>query len=97
MNSYGDGCMMCTIKSQITGIFWYLAIKYTYFMLRNIQQNSYNWMINNLGNPENLALEESSSKTGSFAYHQKNAPSMKQVDHKDMIKRASNSSVHQPL
>jgi len=46
-------------------------------------------MSNNLKNSGNLAVKDSSTKIGNFAFHHKTASSMKQADHRDMFKKAS--------
>jgi hypothetical protein len=49
---------------------------------------SLNPNIEQSGNSDNLALEENSSKTGSFASYQKKASSMKLADFWDKFKKA---------
>jgi hypothetical protein len=60
--------------------------RYGYFTIRIVQQGFCNPVSNNLG-----FVEESGSKTGSFAFYQKKASSLKQSDHRGMFKTTSNS------
>ena len=53
---------------------------------KQVQQNSLNLTSDN---PDNPALEESSSKTGRFAFYQKKASSMNWTDIRDMFKKVS--------
>ena len=50
-----------------------------------IEQNSCNLSL------DNPALEKNSTKTGSFAFYQRKALSLKQVDLRDMFKKSSRS------
>jgi len=68
------------------GVCSYYPVKVLCCAVLNIQQSSFNSVYDN-GNPCSPALEEGSSKTGSFAVYQKKTSIVKQAYLKSMSKK----------